>query len=560
MDGVAGVITSLETDGQLLRRYALHRAEDAFREIVRRHVDWVHSSALRQVRDRHVADDVTQAAFILLARKAKSFDERVVLSAWLFRAVRYITADTIQARRRRRHHERELGAAMNSTRRRDGRPPTDETDWDGIAPVLDGAIAGLGARDRRAILLRFYERKSHAEVGSALGVSEAAAKVRVSRAIAKLRSILTKHGVTVTAAGLAVVLADSAVQAAPAHVAAAAAESAAAAAGAGGSFAANLSWLKGLVLAMTVGKTTTIVTCAAIALLAVGAIVYHSKSAATDAVNAPMDPARSSPVADASLRETHALAPGQTVKYVKPPFGSSRAVFIRQTLRSMEGTFPPEFTSDKTALVLEWDDDRVGDELQFHAHGNYKPDLRFILSAVIGGHSTDFTGPQSLLERIVEGDWVFRKPSSPAERAKAMEPALREQLGIAARIERKRAPVEAIVITGGGLAQMNDAVQIYSDKLTDGKSDPRGTQNEFRAFMGIVRMATHMRVINESSVADTTKIRSALHTSGLMGKMPPARAAAKLDLICKNLSRQTGLTFARATRQVETWVVTPEAQ
>src|SRR4051812_47704337 len=213
MDGIGGVITSTETDGQLLRRYARHRADDAFREIVRRHVDWVYSSALRQVRDAHVADDVTQAAFILLARKAKSFDERVVLSAWLFRAVRYIAADTIKAQYRRRYHERKLGAAMNSTRQREDRSSND-VDWDNIAPVLDGAIAGLGSSDRRAILLRFYERKSHAEVGAALGVSEAAAKVRVGRAVAKLRSILTKHGVTATAAALAASLADSAVQAA----------------------------------------------------------------------------------------------------------------------------------------------------------------------------------------------------------------------------------------------------------------------------------------------------------------------------------------------------------
>jgi hypothetical protein len=368
--------------------------------------------------------------------------------------------------------------------------------------------------------------------------------------------------VTVTVTALATVLTDSAVQAAPAHVATAAAGASASGAAmtATTSTAANLSWVKGLVLAMAVGKTTTIVTCAVVALLAVGAIVYHSKSASTNAANMPMDPSRSSPVADASLRESHALAPGEMVKYVKPPFGSSRASFILQTYRTMEGTLPTGITSDKTALVLEWEDDRVGDELHFHAHGNYNPDLRFILAAVIGGKDTDFAGPQALLERVLEGDWVFRKSSTPAERAKAMEPALRDQLGVAVRIERKRAPVEAIVITGGGLAPMSDAIQIYSDKLTDGKIESRGTQNEFRAFVGIVRMATHMRVINESSVADTTKIRSALHTSGLMGKMPPARATAKLDLICKNLSRQTGLTFARATRQVETWVVTPEAQ
>src|SRR3954447_16991209 len=114
MHDVAGTTIG---DGQLLRQYARQRSEAAFRELVARHLDWVYSSSLRQVRwDADLAEDVTQTVFILLARKAGSFDERVVLSAWLFRAVRYVSAEPLKARGRRKFHERKRGAVMSSTR------------------------------------------------------------------------------------------------------------------------------------------------------------------------------------------------------------------------------------------------------------------------------------------------------------------------------------------------------------------------------------------------------------------------------------------------------------
>jgi hypothetical protein len=59
------------TDSQLLRDYVQHRSEAAFAELVRRHVDLVYSAALRMVRDAHLAEDVTQSAFVALAQNAR---------------------------------------------------------------------------------------------------------------------------------------------------------------------------------------------------------------------------------------------------------------------------------------------------------------------------------------------------------------------------------------------------------------------------------------------------------------------------------------------------------
>src|ERR1044071_3925748 len=92
------------TDLELLEQFKSGSSE-AFAALVNRHIHWVRSAALRRVRDPHMADDVTQAVFILLGRKARSMRPGSVLGAWLFEAVRYSAATALRTERRRRHHE-----------------------------------------------------------------------------------------------------------------------------------------------------------------------------------------------------------------------------------------------------------------------------------------------------------------------------------------------------------------------------------------------------------------------------------------------------------------------
>ena len=163
-------------DMVLLREYARHNSEEAFAALVSRHVNLVYSVALRQVRDPHLAEEITQAVFIILARKADKMPPRAVLPGWLCRTARYASANLLTIQRRRRHREQE--AHMQSIL---NEPEFDA--WSQIAPLLDGAMEQLGKTDHDALVLRFFEGRSLSEVGLALGASEDAAKKRVNRAL-----------------------------------------------------------------------------------------------------------------------------------------------------------------------------------------------------------------------------------------------------------------------------------------------------------------------------------------------------------------------------------------
>lgn len=226
-------------DSTLLRAYAEEKSEEAFRTVVDRYVALVYSAALRQTSDSQLAQEVTQAVFIVLARKAGSLRPGTILAGWLFRTTRFAAARALRGEQRRRLREQEA-AQMNVE-------PGEETNWQEIAPVLDEALARLGEKERHAVLLRFFERKEFKEVGSAIGSSEDAAKKRVSRSLEKLRVFLLRRGVALSVTALGTVLMQNAVQAAPAGLSSAA--SAAAIAGSGPSLALAIGTFKAMFLA-----------------------------------------------------------------------------------------------------------------------------------------------------------------------------------------------------------------------------------------------------------------------------------------------------------------------
>src|SRR5438046_2234420 len=123
-----------KTDQQLLQAFVERRDQDAFAAIVERHAEMVYSAALRQAGSA-AAEDVTQAVFIVLARKARKIDG-ATLAGWLINAARLISKDA--QRREWRHRKREKKAASMKKVVDEKHP--NEANWSDVSPLLDGAL------------------------------------------------------------------------------------------------------------------------------------------------------------------------------------------------------------------------------------------------------------------------------------------------------------------------------------------------------------------------------------------------------------------------------------
>jgi RNA polymerase sigma factor (sigma-70 family) len=244
--------TKMTDSQQLLAEYAENGSEAAFRELVARYIDLVHSAAVRLVNgDTHLAEDVTQTVFADLARKARALSRDVMLGGWLHRHTCFIASKTLRSERRRLARERQA-VEMNATEDHAA------ANLAQVAPVLDEAINQLGAEDRAAILLRFFEQNDFRSLGAALGSNEDAARKRVQRALVKLESLLKRRGVTLSVTALGTVLATQALTAAPAGLAASISTAALAGAATGGA----TSWTLLNIMSMTklkVGVVSAIV-------------------------------------------------------------------------------------------------------------------------------------------------------------------------------------------------------------------------------------------------------------------------------------------------------------
>lgn len=252
-------------DMALVREYAQSNSERAFATLVSRHVNLVYSVALRQVRDPHLAEEITQGVFIILARKAKSLSTKTILSGWLCRTARYVSADTLKIQRRRQSREQEaqMQKILNEA---------EPNVWNQIAPMLDEALNCLGEEEHDAVVLRFFDGKELKQVGAALGTTEDAARMRVNRGLEKLRKFLTNKGLTLSTTAIAGAVAANSVQAAP--VGLAATITAAALSGTTITTAAVIAATK--IIAMTTLQKTVITTAIAVA---VGTGIYEARQA-----------------------------------------------------------------------------------------------------------------------------------------------------------------------------------------------------------------------------------------------------------------------------------------
>ncbi len=181
-------------DWQLLTEYAMNGSEEAFRSLVERYAGMVYHAALRQLGNSHAAEEVAQAVFTVLARKAgKNSPEGHAIRLALPGHANFAVLNELRRNEHRARREQEA-FAMQTT----GGPDEADSIWYQISAHLDDALDALSASDREIVMIRFFENKSHRDLARALGVSEETTRKRLSRALDKLRGIFARRGIVVS--------------------------------------------------------------------------------------------------------------------------------------------------------------------------------------------------------------------------------------------------------------------------------------------------------------------------------------------------------------------------
>jgi RNA polymerase sigma factor (sigma-70 family) len=197
------------SDTELLEQFVRNKSEAAFAELVERHIGLVYSTAFRRTGNPQQSEDITQAVFIILARKAHSLGPKTVLPGWMHHTARLTAANLQRAelRRMRREQEAFMQSAINES--------APDALWREVSPLLDDAVSALGTSDRDAIVLRFFQNRSMGEVAARLGASEDAARMRVNRALEKMRKFYARRGMTISSTAISGTISANSVQGAP---------------------------------------------------------------------------------------------------------------------------------------------------------------------------------------------------------------------------------------------------------------------------------------------------------------------------------------------------------
>ena len=329
----------MQNDPELLRRYVEQKSEPAFTELVQRHVGLVHSVALRRVGgDAQLAEDVTQKVFADLARKAPTLLGRPTLGGWLYASAHLASAAVVRSERRRKARETEAHSMQTTLAHSD----SDDADWARLRPVIDDVVIALKEEDREAIALRFFEKRSFAEIGAALRVTEEAARKRVDRGLEKLRALLAQRGITSTSTALALALGAIGAATAPAAL--------------GGKVAAQA-------IATASAGTSTVGTLAgtlwpAAAALVVGSALLSSQSSTNETLRAELARATAEQTALAQLR-TESIRLARDIAALSAATAAPSAVAAPPA----EASPPPRQISARITLspqgTTEWNGERV---------------------------------------------------------------------------------------------------------------------------------------------------------------------------------------------------------
>jgi len=522
-------------DLTLLEQYAKDGSEAAFVMLVTRYVNLVYSVALQRTGNSHHAEEVSQAVFIILARKAAHLSGRVILSGWLYHTTQLTAQNFIRSEIRRARREQE--AHMQSVLDESGT----ET-WSRIAPILHEAMARLNAHDRDAILLRYFENKSVSEMALVMRIAEPAAHKRLTRAVERLRNIFARRGVKLSAAALVNIVAANSVSAAPAGLTTSITAATAQGAAVSGS---TLILVKGASKLMAWTKAKMAIVAGAGVLLATAltpvAVHYYRFHVGPEAWRKRFEAA-------------YRLNASEMIKHVKPPYMAERDEYYHTE---------PSLNSQAAAVkkapdyFIFRDDGEVFQEWGY-SFGSGHVTLQRLLQHAFQLKTYELEGPDRLLNLNVDGDWVIRgelmdKMDTDAI-LKPLNALLSKELKRTVRIEKQTVKRDVVVASGSITTPISEAtpIDIYIADLKDAGGGGNGS-GSLADLLNEAGNRLNIPVIAETPDQDfraSWKIHrdTYIQPTGL-------RHSELIDKLLANLQRQTGLTFRHETRPVEVWVV-----
>lgn len=539
------------TDKQLLDEYATHGDQQAFAQLVERRVDLVYSAAQRQVRDSHLAQDITQAVFVILARKVHAMaNSRVHIAGWLLATTHWVALDALRKLARRRKHERK--AAEMSPEASQTPDPSEENAWASLAPHLDAALARLREGDRAAIVLRYFEDKSMQEVAAELGVSEAAAKQRVFRAVEKLR----KHvgDAALPAAVIGPAIAASAIKAAPAGLAHAATATALAASKAAGIAAL----VKGALWIMAINKLKASIIAVVILAITIptAVVTYRAMTAQLPPVIAHVPPAQlPAPAATqpatvptmtdwrSRFAQVYHLDEGQVLKRISPPFIPERQRYFVANNMNQWGNMQTGIS------VFQWDKNQA----DWNRWTGENPTVENILRTCARLPRYKIQMEDFDRMRTLEGDWVIRADASEADRMATIA----EQIFLATEwpVKFEKQLIEREVFVARGKYKPTAPspspgeppfILVYLDK--HGQPSNRGVGNVAN-FLVALGEIMNTEIIDETGDSNRDGVYWSNFVSG--GVAGPFR-----EKMLKNVADQTGITFTPDKRKCDVWIAT----